>query len=172
MPHLNQVRLVALQFIKYRCTYVDVQQSGNNRTETTPESIAIASQSMDDATISLDVMTTHIPSLLPDNDEEFNLHLSNATTECSIGSTAVIGTQDDVLDGVSVIIVFCNKGPPHILLPVQISTPKLLQNKIYESWKLVYSMSMEYPFSLIQSHNMLDPIVLYSLRLRWSCRLQ
>ncbi|XP_065913557.1 serine-rich adhesin for platelets-like isoform X2 [Dysidea avara] len=75
-----------------------VKQSGGDRPsvhDTTPE--PIASQSMDDATISLDVMTTNIPSSLPVGDEEFNLHLSNATTECSIVSTSV-ATQDEVLE--------------------------------------------------------------------------
>ena len=82
------------------------QQSGRDKSETTPEPIAVASQSMDDATISLDVMTTNIPSSLPADDEEFNLHLSNATTECSVVSTG-IATQDDMLEEVSVTFVEC-----------------------------------------------------------------
>ena len=75
-----------------------MKQSSDDRPslcDATPE--PITSQSMDDATISLDVMTTNIPSSLPAGDEEFNLHLSNATTECSIVSTG-IATQDEVLE--------------------------------------------------------------------------
>lgn len=83
-----------------------MKQSSDDRPslhDTTPE--PITSQSMDDATISLEVMTTNIPSSLPAGDEEFNLHLSNATTECSIVSTG-IATQDEVLE-VSYSLTLC-----------------------------------------------------------------
>jgi len=77
---------------------IAVKQSSDNRPSLNDSiSEPLVSQSMDDATISLDVMTTNIPSSLPAGDEEFNLHLSNATTECSVISTG-IATQDEVLE--------------------------------------------------------------------------
>ena len=67
--------------------YIDLKNVSTSSHDTTIE-LLDASQSMD-ATVSLDMISGTVPQSFPaDDNEEFNLHLSNATTatQCSAAS--------------------------------------------------------------------------------------